>query len=403
VTKHRQRNAHFRDGFKNEQAKPVKADYPAAVAFALSLPTKQIHLCAIHPTKTLIGKDGREHTVIHGRSFDRSDAAGILDWISTAQDHRRFNLYYNGNDMSCSLGKFKWKVKASEADMSVLHFLHCDSEVDKALRGMAFDTARAELLARIQTDDKPPSIIIDSGNGYQLFWQVDPVIITDENREDIKARNIALRDKFNGDNCQDLCHVMRLPFTLNYPNAAKLARGRKVVASGIVSDDRALYRYSMKEFPAAKIEQSSSQKHTTSAHASTSKHAASAHADLGSPWPSMNVSLVKLDSDLVRLIEHGPKEGARQIGDGSRSAWLYYVVSELRRLNWALEDVLGILLNPDYAINAHIADQKQRTQIEQASRVLRDVWEREQPMPHVTDQFEVEKLLLIDKENRKRT
>jgi hypothetical protein len=41
-----------------------------------------------------------------------------------------------------------------------------------------------------------PSLIINSGNGFGLFWELaEPVTVTAENLEDIKARNVALADQ----------------------------------------------------------------------------------------------------------------------------------------------------------------------------------------------------------------
>ena len=47
-----------------------------------------------------------------------------------------------------------------------------------------------------------PSLSINSGNGFGLFWELaEPVTVTAENLEDIKARNVALVDQLGGDDC----------------------------------------------------------------------------------------------------------------------------------------------------------------------------------------------------------
>ena len=49
-----------------------------------------------------------------------------------------------------------------------------------------------------------------------------------------------MRDHFHADACENLDRVMRLPYTLNIPNAAKIKRGRRPVMASIVQDDRAV-------------------------------------------------------------------------------------------------------------------------------------------------------------------
>ena len=70
----------------------------------------------------------------------------------------------------------------------------------------------------------PPSILIDSGHGVQAYFLFDkPLVITDDNREEIKRRNKLLLDviriKANGktiDAVDDLPRILRTPGTFNY-------------------------------------------------------------------------------------------------------------------------------------------------------------------------------------------
>ena len=70
--------------------------------------------------------------------------------------------------------------KAKDADVNVLQSLHVDADVSKDITDpAAFAAAKAELLAAIQAMNKPPTIIIDSGNGFGLFWLLrKPVKVT---------------------------------------------------------------------------------------------------------------------------------------------------------------------------------------------------------------------------------
>jgi hypothetical protein len=190
----------------------IKPNLRDAVAFAFSLPTDQAHLCAIHPA-------GNRPVV--GRSFPKTGAgqAAALRWLIKA-DRKEYGIYFNANEVK-PLGK--GHAKAKEAEVSTLRFLHVDADLPAGTAPDDVKTARAELLAKIKAAPLVPSLIINSGNGYGLFWELaEPVTVTAENLEHIKACNVALAAQLGGDDCQNLDRVMRLPFTVNRPSAKKI-------------------------------------------------------------------------------------------------------------------------------------------------------------------------------------
>src|ERR1019366_2959386 len=119
---------------------------------------------------------------------------------------------------------------------------HVDADVSKDIADPgAFAAAKAELLRGIRGMNKPPTIIVDSGNGFGLFWVLrKPVKVTTANLDQLTGINIALRDAVPGaaDACQNLDRVMRLPYTINYPNATKIKRGCVIVPTDLISDMR---------------------------------------------------------------------------------------------------------------------------------------------------------------------
>ena len=200
-----------------------------AVKFLVSLPGPLIDLTAIHP-------DGR----IIGRSFSKGNAddrAACVKWIEGATA-KGYGLYFNVNSLGVRLGiderDGKKVMKGSEADVTTLHAFHVDADVSKDIADpAAFEAAKAELLRAVRGMNKPPSIIIDSGNGFGLFWILrTPVKVIAANLDQLKAINVVLRDAVrampggSADACQNLDRVMRVPFTTNFPNAAKIKRGR---------------------------------------------------------------------------------------------------------------------------------------------------------------------------------
>jgi len=266
----------------------IKPNLAEAVAFAVSLPTDQMHLCAIHPA-------GNRPVV--GRSFPKTEAgqAAALRWLIEA-DRKGYGIYFNANEVK-PLGK--GHAKAKEAEVSTVRFLHVDADLTAP---DDVETARAELLAKIKAAPLVPTLIINSGNGFGLFWELaEPVTVTAENREDLKARNIALADQLGGDDCENLDRVMRLPFTVNRPNAEKIKAGRVPVLADIVTDLRGLVVYALEEFVPAAV----SNEMTTS----RTESSGTAYEAIGAPDIPETVDLSTLDESLRSIIENGPPTG----------------------------------------------------------------------------------------------
>jgi len=328
------------------------ADIPKAIDFAFSLETDMAHLCAIHPTRknAITGKSD-----IIGRSFPKTDEgrAAALRWLTKA-DAGGYGLYFNCNEVTPR--SMPYNAKASEAEVTVVHYLHVDVDLPKDTTPGNAEAARAAMRAKIKTaSPMPPSLIINTGNGLGVFFAIDPVVVTDENREVLKAYNIALKGLLGGDSCQDLCHVMRLPYTINIPNAVKIAAGRVAVLADIADDMRPFFAepYKLDQF--------------------TFDQADVSNDDAGDDDEAIDipatVDISKLDDVLRSFIEKGPPADYRK----SRSEAVYWVSCELRRQGWSDGAIIYVITNPDYSISAHILDQTQRPSDEQAMRVINDM------------------------------
>jgi len=332
-----------------------------AVEFLASLPGQFIDLTAINPKTGIIS--GRSYA--KGNAGDRAACAKAIE-TATA---RGAGLYFNINGLSVRLGIDKRPdgksiPKAKEADVNVLHSLHVDADVDKSITDpAAFAAAKADLLTAIQAMNKPPTIIIDSGNGFGLFWLLrKPVKVTDQNRDTLKGINIALRDMVRGlpggsaDACQNLDRVMRVPFTTNYPNAAKLKRGRVEVTTSLISDDRERL-YAVEDFEAAPVEEPNSD--------------SSSNMDEAIDIP-FAVDMSIFDGPFYKLIVKGP--GDKKFGTaGTRSEYVFYVICSLIEGGVPDGDIVWIVTNRDFAVSEHVLQQKQRgTPERQALHMIRD-------------------------------
>lgn len=173
----------------------------------------QIHLVAIADRGGLI----------RSFFFDNVDdaAAWAVNW-----NNEQYGLYWTCNQVNSNFSS----TKPSKADIAACRFIHVD--VDPPKTGAAFD--KPTILAALQTHATPPSFVIDSGNGLQAFWRLDEPC---ENLASIEAINIQVRDFYGADSCHNIDRLMRLPGTINWPNAAKMARGRKPAMAELLSPD----------------------------------------------------------------------------------------------------------------------------------------------------------------------
>ena len=80
----------------------------------------------------------------------------------------------------------------------------------------------------------PPTLQWSTGNGVQALWRIKPAVRLNDypTRLRCKNANLGLIQALNSDHTQSLEHLFRIPATINYPNKAKLALGRKVTTAG---------------------------------------------------------------------------------------------------------------------------------------------------------------------------
>ena len=356
----------------------------SAIDFLTSLPGAIADLTAIHPTS---GK-------IVGRSFNArgnaEDRAACEKWI-TGATAKSYGVYFNINSLGISLGLDKYPKghkregqtiqKADRENVTVLNGLHVDADVSKdILDSTAFAAAKSELLRSIRGMNRPPSIIIDTGNGFGLFWMLrKPVKVTAANLGQLTGINIALRDSVralpggSADACQNLDRVMRVPFTTNFPNATKIKRGRVEVPTDLITDDRDMgVFYDVEDFESTPVETVSPP---------------TAPADDEAIDIPDTADLSRLDADMRKLVEQGPAEGEK-IGDGSRSAYSFMVACALVELGFTDGEIVAVLINPDYKVSEHVLAQKQRTQEATATKMIRDA--RARGATTATEEFAAE-------------
>ena len=243
-------------------------------------------------------------------------AKDALKWIAPRDG--KVNLYFSLNPMHSPM-----TTKPGEADVKSFVGAHidCDPKPDET----ATD-AQNRIRAALKAHPTPPTIIYTSGNGVVGLWMLnEPMPLKDA--DDIarcKGVNIALRDALAGDKCQSLDHLLRLPYTVNLPNAKKRAAGRVAVVSGDVEHFPAR-TYAFDELPHGDV-----------------VHIAEGEApSIGAP-EAVDVEDLLVSDDIKELIRNGT--------DGDRSEAVYRVVRAMHSARVSPEEMLGILTDERYSI-----------------------------------------------------
>lgn len=181
---------------------------------------------------TAIVPDGKTET----RTFTDSKEAEA--WALRQNETK--NIYFHVNRTRGPL-----TAKAKKEDIAAVEYLHVDID---PRTGEDFEQERARIL-RLLTTDLPkgipaPSLVIDSGGGFQAFWRLaEPLNIDgdlDKARE-AERYNRALEIAFGADSCHDVSRIMRLPGTMNWPTKKKRDKGREPREAEVYSCTDASY------------------------------------------------------------------------------------------------------------------------------------------------------------------
>lgn len=148
------------------------------------------------------------------RTFDPAEPLFAARFIDSHQGEA--GLYYQLNRPRPELRN----RKATKADIEIVRGLHAD-----------IDIADVATLERINAFMPRPTLIVFSGGGYQPLWLLrDPSI----EFERVERINKAIAQALGGDNCHNVDRLLRLPGTINIPNAKKRAAGRVPVLSEVI-------------------------------------------------------------------------------------------------------------------------------------------------------------------------
>ena len=276
-------------------------------------------------TATLAALKGRN--ILEARTFDLKDIESMAGWIEQ-KNRDGYNIYFHVNNLrdECK------NKKAKRTDVVSAHAFHVD-----------LDDLSDEALNRILAFPIKPTCILCSGGGFQVFWLLAEPLTDIDKAEQINA---ALAKQLGGDACQNADRIMRVPETVNWPNAKKQKAGRVPIKAYLLREHTDFSRtHHAGEFE--EVLRTSSKAVGLTPKAEVPDYSLV-------PVQALEVK----DPRLIAVIETGDDpdnpRGSANPRFPSRSEAYYSVCCSLARRGCTAEEIAGVILNPDHGISEAI-------------------------------------------------
>jgi hypothetical protein len=238
--------------------------------------------------------------------------------------------------------------KAGKDDMAWADFVHV--ELDPAAHVKDLDAWHRELRHIVINSIWPPTWIWRSGNGIQALWQFKhPVRVLGDPEAvaHVEAVNRYFLSHYAGGDVEvqgthDICRILRVPYTINWPNKSKRKAGRLPILAGAVHHNPGAI-YELADLPA--LESVVAQ--------------ASPVPQIGDAESVADLDDLLIPGWLKQLVLDG-RVGKRKPVDNSRSIYEWQAICSLIRHRVPLETILGILLDGRFAISERCLEQEDR-------------------------------------------
>lgn len=289
---------------------------------------------------TAIGQDG-----ISTRTFKVEELQQMETWITEFNGVR--NLYFTINPTFT--GEFSSKPKRSDISSIIAFHLDVDPRAGEDL-----SEERIRILKSLQEFVPHPSVIVNSGGGYQAFWLLEEPIKLDGTEETAIAAesySVQLELLLSADKCSNCDRIFRLPGTVNIPNEVKLKKGRVRTLSNV--EEATWKHYPIEVFTKAplKIQSKIAQEQLPGGGERVRLSGNIAPLTV----EDLTTRGINVDKHIKTLIIHGENPDNPQ-QYGSRSECLFAVVCALVKAGALDETIAGLIMNRDNGISASILD-----------------------------------------------
>lgn len=299
-------------------------------------------------------------------TFTPDQAEKAQAWVDARNG--KANIYFSVNQPIAPLTK-----KATRDDIGSVHWLHVDVD---ARVGEPLDQELSRIRDRLEKNCPvpPPTVLIFSGGGFQAFWKLsEPVLVkTTAAKADITRYNKQLEILLEGDSCHNIDRIMRLPDTLNIPNAKKMERGRVPAQAEVLWFRDTVY--TLDQFTPATAVQIDGVNHSEALAPPSSNIERLDSVDGLDKW--------KVPDRVKVIIVQGHHPDEIKPGDNSRSAWLFDAICQLVRCEVPTEIIYSVITDPDFNISESVLDKKPNDteyamrQIQRAQEEVEEPWLR---------------------------
>jgi hypothetical protein len=283
-----------------------------------------------------------ESRKVAGQTF--TNLEDVASWVEARQGQD--NIYFMVNPALREL-----KYKAKKEDVKELAWLHIDIDPRP---GEDLTRERTRALAALNHFEPKPTVIVDSGGGYQAFWKlINPLPINGDIdlARQAEAYNQQLETLLQGDQCHNVDRIMRLPGTINMPDERKRKKGRVPALAQVVQANWECV-YDISAFTPAAAIQPSSQEEQGDTTVTLSGNLSPVNLDDLPETVSQHIKTVIIQGD----------DAAGQAKYESRSEALFAVCCALVRAGCA-DDVIGaIILDPNYAVSQSVLEKHRPNQ-----------------------------------------
>ncbi len=282
---------------------------------------------------------------IRTRAFGPDDVeamrAFILEW------RRKRNLYFQPNPDLRPVADITTKARKDHMAAAITLQVDIDGyKVDEdreAGKARVLHTLIEELPEGIPG---PPSIINSSGNGFNCFWLLREPFVLDGDIEkalEVERYNRGLAQAFGGDKTTDVNRLMRLPWSINWPNETKRRLGLVPIMARQVKFDSGV-RYDLSDFPTVEGGRAGDPKREALI---TAKH------KIGAPVGIASIDELDVPERTKVIIEFGSYPGEER---KSRSEWLFAAIISMIRAGEADETILGVITDTPWEISHSVLE-----------------------------------------------